>query len=144
MKPIKDKNSVIDKWGKASCSLGFVAIPTLLLFSQKELKITASELNVLLNLIVHWWEKSKKPFPSQAAIAYRTGLSVKTVQRALGSLEKKGLIIKIPTLRSNAATKGKNLYDLSPLIKELDRVSPNILESMISRKKRMVIYDAKQ
>lgn len=143
MKPQKDKNSVIDKWGEVSCSLGWVAVPTLLLFSQKELKITASELNVLMNLIVHWWEKSEKPFPSQAAIAYRTGLSVKTIQRALSNLEKKGLIIKISTPRSNVVTKGKNLYDLSPLIEELDRVSPKILESMISRKKRMVIYNAK-
>lgn len=139
MKNIREKSSVIDKWGDRSCSLGWVAIPTLLLFSQKELKITSSEMNVLLNLVVHWWEKSESPFPSQGAIAYRTGLSLKTVQRALASLEKKKLIIKTATSRSNVVTRGRTLYDLSPLVAELDRVSIRILDSMTSRKK-MVIY----
>lgn len=141
MKPIIEKNSVVDKWGARSCSLGWVAIPTLLLFSQKELKITASELNVLLNLVVHWWEKSKNPFPSQASIAYRTGLSVKTVQRSLTNLERKGLIIKIATPRSHEVTRGRNYYDLSPLVDELDKISPKILSDITSRK-RMVIYNA--
>lgn len=141
MKPVREKNSMIEKWGDQSCSLGWVAIPTLLLFSQKELKITSSELNVLLNLIAHWWEKSQSPFPSQGAIAFRSGLSIKTIQRALNSLEKKGLIIKTPTARSNAATKGRNLYDLSPLVEELDKVSGRVLANMTSRK-RMVIYHA--
>jgi predicted transcriptional regulator len=139
MKNIREKSSVIDKWGNRSCSLGWVAIPTLLLFSQKELKITSSEFNVLLNLIVHWWEKSESPFPSQGAIAYRTGLSLKTVQRSLASLEKKKLIIKTATPRSNMVTKGRTMYDLSPLVAELDRVSPRILDSMTNRRK-MVIY----
>lgn len=132
---------MIDKWGDKSCSLGWVAIPTLLLFAQKELKITSSELNVLLNLIAHWWEKSQSPFPSQGAIAFRSGLSIKTVQRALSSLEKKGLITKTPTPRSDTVTKGRNLYDLSPLVNELDKVSGKILGNMTSRK-RMVIYHA--
>lgn len=134
---------MIDKWGDRSCSLGWVAVPTLLLFSQKELKITSSELNVLLNLIVHWWEKSESPFPSQGAIAYRTGLSLKTVQRALANLEKKKLIIKTATSRSNSVTKGRTLYDLSPLVSELDKVSIRVLESMASRRK-MVIYNEEQ
>ena len=131
---------MIDKWGDRSCSLGWVAIPTLLLFSQKELKITSSELNVLLNLVVHWWEKSESPFPSQGAIAYRTGLSIKTVQRALSNLEKKKLIIKTATSRSNSVTKGRTLYDLSPLVSELDKVSIKVLDGMTSRRK-MVIYN---
>ena len=137
---MREKSSMIDKWGDRSCSLGWVAIPTLLLFSQKELKITSSELNVLLNLVVHWWEKSESPFPSQGAIAYRTGLSIKTVQRALSNLEKKKLIIKTATSRSNSVTKGRTLYDLSPLVSELDKVSIKVLDGMTSRRK-MVIYN---
>lgn len=142
MEKISDKNSIVDKWGKRSCSLGWVAIPTLLLFSQKELGITSSEMNVLLNLVAHWWDKSKKPFPSQGAIAYRTGLSIKTVQRSLGSLEKKGLIIKIPTPRSNLITQGRNMYDLTPLVIKLEEVSEKVLEGITNRK-NMVIHYAK-
>lgn len=141
MRVAKENNSIKDKWGDNSSALGWVAIPTLLLFSQKELGITSSELNVLLNIIVHWWEKSKYPFPSQGAIAYRSGLSLKTVQRALNSLEAKGLIKKEPTARSNAITKGRNIYDLSPLIDKLDKVSPKVLGNMMLRK-NMVIDNA--
>lgn len=141
MSIVKEKNSVVDKWGNRSSSLGWVAIPTLLLFSQKELGITSSELNVLLNLVVHWWEKSKYPFPSQGAIAHRSGLSLKTIQRALNGLEAKGLIIKEHTSRSNFVTKGRNIYDLSPLIEKLDKVSPKVLGEMMMRK-NMVIYNA--
>nr|WP_181717829.1 helix-turn-helix domain-containing protein [Psychrobacter sp.]QJS05787.1 transcriptional regulator protein, MarR family [Psychrobacter sp.] len=142
MKSNSNSNSIVDKWGETSCSLGWVAIPTLLLFSQKELSITASEMNILMNLVAHWWEKSKKPFPSQGAIAYRTGLSIKTVQRSLGSLEKKGLISKTPTPRSNFLTRGRNMYDLSPLVSRLSEVSEKVLEDMTSRK-NMVTYDGK-
>ena len=141
MRVEKENNSIKEKWGSNSSALGWVAIPTLLLFSQKELGITSSELNVLLNVIAHWWEKSKYPFPSQGAIAYRSGLSLKTVQRALNGLEAKGLIIKEHTARSNSITKGRNIYDLSPLIDELDKVSPRVLGNMMLRKK-MVVHDA--
>ena len=132
---------IVEKWGARSSSLGWVAIPTLLLFSQKELKITSAEMNVLLNLIVHWWDKSEIPFPSQAAIVYRTGLSLKTVQRALISLEKKKLIIKTATSRSDPITRGRTMYDLSPLVNELDRVSVTVLEGLKERK-NMVINNA--
>lgn len=132
-------NSILAKWGEKSCTLGWVSIPTLLLFSQRELSITPSELNVLLNLFLHWWERSEKPFPSQEAIAYRAGISLKTVQRALNDLEEKNLIIKIPTPRSNPTTKGRNLYDLTPLVDKLDKVSVKVLQELNSRK-NMVYY----
>ena len=133
------ENSILDKWGENACSLGWVSVPTLLLFSQRELNITSSESNVLMNLFVHWWNRSEKPFPAQEAIAYRAGISVKTVQRALNDLEEKKLIIKIPTPRSNLMTKGRNFYDLTPLIEKLDKVSVKVLRELNSRK-NMVYY----
>lgn len=141
MKKDIKSSSITDKWGLRASSLGWVAIPTLLLFSQRELKITSAEMNVLLNLIVHWWEKSENPFPSQAAIVHRTGLSLKTVQRALTSLEKKKLIVKIATSRADPITKGRTMYDLSPLVNELDKVSVKILEGLKERR-NMVVNDA--
>lgn len=141
MKNNAKSSPIADKWGVRASSLGWVAIPTLLLFSQRELKITSAEMNVLLNLIVHWWDKSEIPFPSQAAIVYRTGLSLKTVQRALTSLERKNLIIKTATSRSDPITRGRTMYDLSPLVDELDKVSVKVLEGLKERK-NMVINNA--
>lgn len=125
-----DKKTILDKWGEEACSLGWVGVPTLLLFAQKDLNISSSELNVLLNLLMHWWNKSEKPYPSQSAIAYRSGLAPKTVQRALHSLEDKGLIGKTSTARSNNITRGRNYYDLTPLVERLNRISPIILSRL--------------
>ena len=121
------KQTILDKWGEEACSLGWVSVPTLLLFAQKDLNISASELNVLMNLLMHWWNKSEKPYPSQSAIAFRSGLAPKTVQRALHSLEDKGLINKTSTARSNNITRGRNYYDLTPLVDRLNVISPLIL-----------------
>lgn len=133
------ENTLISKWGKDSCVLGFTAVPTMLIFAQNELNISSTELNVLLNLFIHWWDKSDKPFPAQGAIAYRTGLSLKTVQRSLSELEEKGLLIKTPTPRSNSKTKGKNLYNLMPLVEKLNQVSPKIMQGLKERK-NMIEY----
>ena len=125
-----DKKTILDKWGEEACSLGWVSVPTLLLFAQKDLNISSSELNVLLNLLMHWWNKSEKPYPSQSAIAFRSGLAPKTVQRALHSLEDNGLIGKTSTARSNNITRGRNYYDLTPLVERLNRISPIILSRL--------------
>ncbi len=138
---MKKSSSIFDKWGEKSCSLGWVSIPTLLLFSQKELNINASEFNVIINLISHWWDKDQAPFPSQKAIAYRTGLSLKTVQRSLATLEDKELIKKTYTLRSDKKTKGRILYDLTPLVDKLDKVSDNIIHEMKERKTMVSYYE---
>lgn len=124
------KKTILEKWGEEVCCLGWVSVPTLLLFSQKELNISASELNVLMNLLIHWWNKSDKPYPSQKAISYRSGLALKTIQRALHSLEDKGLISKISTARSNNITHGRNYYDLMPLVNSLNNISPVILNRL--------------
>ncbi|WP_257223467.1 hypothetical protein [Acinetobacter sp. YH16052] len=51
------KYSFIDKWGETTSQLGFVSVPTALLFAQADLEINALEMNILLNLLMHWWNK---------------------------------------------------------------------------------------
>jgi hypothetical protein len=43
--------SFIEKWGKVTSQLGFVSVPTALLFAQSDLRINALEMNVLMNLL---------------------------------------------------------------------------------------------
>lgn len=131
---------ILEKWGEEACCLGWVSVPTVLMFAQSDLKLSSSELNVLLNLLMHWWGKDEKPYPSQAAISYRSGLAPKTVQRALHSLEAKGLIGKISTARSNSVTRGRNYYDLEPLVKKLNQMAPIISNRL---KKNQEIHSVK-
>lgn len=51
------KTAFKDKWGEETSAVGFIPFPSTLIFAQAELKLTPMEVNVLLNLLVHWWEK---------------------------------------------------------------------------------------
>lgn len=91
---------------------GYQAVPDVLLYSQKDLGISSEELNVLLNLLAHWWRPESSVFPRPTTIAARMGVSVRTVQRVVSSLEKKGIV------RKSRTRDGRTYYDVSPL-KEL-------------------------
>lgn len=113
------------KWGDQISNKGWVAIPTSLFFNQKRLNINSLEMNVLTNLIMHWWDKEKPPYPSQAAIANRIGVSVRTIQRALDELAKKGIIEKQSSSVFNPVFKGRNVYNLEPLVLLLSDIEKN-------------------
>ena len=120
------KSTFKQKWGPETSSVGFTPFPSTLLFAQAELGLTPIEMNIILNLLVHWWEKDKYPYPSQKAIAYRMGVSSRTVQRTLLYLEEKKLIIRQRTSRENKVYRGRNIYNLEPLIETLKILSPRI------------------
>ena len=120
------KSTFKQKWGPETSSVGFTPFPSTLLFAQAELGLTPIEMNIILNLLVHWWEKDKYPYPSQKAIAYRMGVSSRTVQRTLLDLEEKKLIIRQRTRRENKVYRGRNIYNLEPLIETLKILSPRI------------------
>lgn len=54
---MKKSDNFDEKWGEETAKHGWVAVPTTLFFAQQALGINALELNVLLNLIMHWWNK---------------------------------------------------------------------------------------
>jgi DNA-binding MarR family transcriptional regulator len=93
--------------GKVTSQLGFVSVPTALLFAQSDLRINALEMNVLMNLLMHWWDKDQYPYPSQKAIAFRVGVSSRTVQRVLKELEDKELIKRELSSRTHKVFKGE-------------------------------------
>lgn len=83
------------KWGRAighGDKTGFVALPEVLVRSQKRLGISSTEMMVLINVLMHWWSPERKPFPGNNKIAKHMGVSTRTVQRAFETLEQKRLI----------------------------------------------------
>jgi len=123
------------KWGDSSLILGFTPIPTTLIYAQKELGLSSIEMNILLNLLTHWWKKEEFPYPSQAGIAHRIGVSTRTVQRTLAGLETKGFIIRNKTSRDNNKYKGRSIYDLSPLVKILEEKTPEL--DIVKKQKKL-------
>ena len=48
---------------------------------------------VLLNILLHWWRDDEWPYPRISIIGERVGTSRRTVERAIRSLQEKGLVI---------------------------------------------------
>jgi len=94
---------------------GFSPVPHLLLLHQKELGITSAELNVYLQIFMHWYDAGRNPFPQTGTIAQRMGTTKRTIQRLINSLEKKDMIQKIPGTRR----RDPNQYDVRPLLLKL-------------------------
>lgn len=118
-------SDVSDKWGKEVAERGFGQIPNYLLllnqFLAKEKRLTPVELLVLIQLVGNWWKKAERPFPSMMTLALRCGVSERQIQRAVGNLEKIGLIKRV-----NRRTQGiiaSNAYDLEPLVSILQQVA---------------------
>lgn len=129
MKP----SSLNEKWGDEALVMGWTAIPSSLLMLQKTLGIDSVALNVLLNLTASWWEAAKNPYPSQQTIAERMGTSKRTVQRAIRELENLRLIEVKRTEITHPIFKGRNIYDLSPLVEVLIKLTPSLQQLNRSR-----------
>ena len=124
------ENVLEKKWGKDSLSMGWTSIPSSLIFLQSTLLISPNAMNVLLHLVMHWWDANKNPHPSQKAIAYKMGVSTRTVQRALYELEERRIISKQTTKKEHPVYRGRNIYDLSPLVRLLEELTPDLKEQI--------------
>lgn len=128
------QNVALDKlWGKESLELNWTAVPNSLIFLQHELGITSQELVVLLNILMHRFSSKPErlPFPSVGSIATRTGQTQRNVRRHLTSLEKKGMLKRVSTPREGTY-RGRNQYDVAPLIQELKERTPKLKANLKS------------
>jgi DNA-binding transcriptional ArsR family regulator len=119
----KDKRRSDEKWTTQVMKLGFTPLPSLLLRAQGKLGISPEQLNVILQIIEHWWEADKLPFPSKETLARRIGKSPRQVQRYLTQLEEAGLIRRIERFNGRKA-QVSNGYDLRGLVAKLKAVEP--------------------
>lgn len=87
------RSDLADLWGDG-IGAGFTAIPNALIRAQKRMGLTANDMVVLLNLLMHRWHDDSRPFPRPASIANRSGLGTRTIQRSLSHLAELGLITR--------------------------------------------------
>jgi len=118
----QDENFIQQKWPgivRSGNEFGFVAVPNALLTYQGQLRLTPSELSVLLQVLSFWWFRDRPPFPKTGVIAKRIGVSVRTVMRCLDSMEKKGLLTRY---KGEAVEGGPlvRIIDLTGLIEKLE------------------------
>jgi DNA-binding Lrp family transcriptional regulator len=80
-------------------------------------------LNVLLQIVEHWWEAGKHAYPSKETIARRMGKSPRQVQRYLTKLEAGGFIQRIARYHGRKA-QTSNAYALHGLVEKLKAIEP--------------------
>ncbi|WP_370688260.1 helix-turn-helix domain-containing protein [Flavimaribacter sediminis] len=119
--------TAVDLWGPAA-EFGFQIVPDILLLEQRQLGISSEELNALLNLNAHRWRRKDPVFPGTSTIAERMGVSVRTVQRLIRSLEKKSLVVRKKT------ADGHMYFELDLLNQKLE---PFVSDRIKKGKKRM-------
>ncbi len=113
------------KWGSQIYSLGWAGIPNILIERQQKLGIDSVDMNILLILIKHWWEKDNNPYPSKKTIADMIGRDSTTVQRHIRDLERKGIIERKPRYNSKSVGGGQksNEYVLTGLVRKLKQLA---------------------
>jgi len=119
----KDRRRSEDKWSAQVMKLGFTPLPSLLLRAQARIGLNPEQLNVLLQIVEHWWEADKLPFPSKDTLARRMGKSPRQVQRYLTQLEDGGFIARIERFNGRKA-QVSNSYDPAGLVAKLIAVEP--------------------
>lgn len=107
-----------DKWGEAA-KAGFQTIPDVLLKQQSRLGLTPTEMIALLNL--GWRHPGERLFPRSATIAGRMGVVVRTVQRALATLRRLGLLAKVKETSPEGVD--RRVYGLSGLVERLEELT---------------------
>lgn len=125
-----------DKWGKEALSMGWAAIPSSLFFLQSQLQISPTGMNILVNLVMHWWGEEERPHPSQASLAARIGVSERTIQREIADLVEKGILRKKASPTHHPKFRGRNLYDLTPLVIQLNELAPIVRGNLKKTKER--------
>ena len=88
-------SAIRQRWRGAvtTADTGFTAVPDVLIKSQAQLDLSSTEMVVLLNILLHWWRDDDWPFPRISVIGERMGTSRRTVERAVRSLQAKGLVV---------------------------------------------------
>jgi hypothetical protein len=132
----KDKRSAETKYGKAVMAHGFTVVPNLLLQGQAHLKISPTAFNVLLHLVMHWWDAHEAPHPAIGTIARRIGKSPRTLFRYFDELEAAGLVQREARFKGQKA-QTTSAYVLTGLAAKLREIEPDFKAAKQFRGKRM-------
>ncbi len=131
------------KWGKLIIEAGWLAVPSVFLQRQRAFRLDPLDLNILLQIADHWWERGNLPFPSKKTLAERIGVDPRTVQRRIAQMEKDGLIHRIPR-RHNSGGSKTNIYSFDGLIREAEPYAQEILNERDKRKREKSDRDTRK
>jgi predicted transcriptional regulator len=131
------------KWSKVLMDAGWTVVPNVLLVRQRALGLDATDINILLHLMQHWWRKDDKPHPSKKTIATAMNIHPRTVQRRIARLEKAGLIAR-QVRRVDGRASLTNIYHLDGLITAVKPYAQEMIEGVKKKVEEKAALRAKK
>jgi len=119
------------KWGKA-LDAGFQIVPNVLLRGQAKLGLDPLDVVILLNIALHWWQRDDLPFPQPRVIANRAGVSIRTIERRLEDLERRGFLRRLAPEKSRNRLSQRRI-DLGGLVERLQEYATTNLARRAGR-----------
>mgnify|MGYP000741683479 CR=1 FL=1 len=123
------KSPASQKWGAKVMDSGFCMLPSLLLRAQRRLHLNPTQLAVLIQIVDHWWDAGRKPYPSKKELAKRLGIGERQVQRYIAELEAAGLLKREDRFAQNHNGRLSNIYNLDGLVERLKEIEPDFREA---------------
>lgn len=133
-KPAPPKSSTEKIFGTKVFSHGYTGIPNILLRGQKRLGISATQFNIIAQLMSYWINPERPPFPSKRELAGRIGITEQTLRINIKALEDQGLVVREQRITAHGDY-GSNTYKLDGLVRKLKELEPDFEEE---RKEREV------
>lgn len=103
------------KWTKELLTPGWTLVPNILLTKQHALGLDPVDVNIILQILKHWWHADEAPFPSQIQLAKAMNVDPSTVKRHLSGLRANGFVDWTQRTRKDGG-RASNRYDFSGLI----------------------------
>jgi predicted transcriptional regulator len=121
------------KWSKTLMDAGWTAFPSIILEKQAALGLSALDINIILHLSTYWWDADNKPHPTKATIAEALGVSPRTIQRRIASMEAAGFMEREYRKNKNKGN-DSNKYHFDGLIDEVTPHAEEKLEAIEERR----------
>ena len=112
-----------------SAEAGFHQVPDVLIRAQNKLGLDAVDLVILVNIIIHWWDKDDLPYPRPEVIAKRMGVSRRTIERRLYELEHNKKLIQRLDSEKFKDKKAIRRFKLDGLIEKLKGLGESYAET---------------
>jgi DNA-binding MarR family transcriptional regulator len=128
----QNEHKLVRKWGKLNMRAGWVGFPSAVIQFQDQLRLSSTELNVLLQIADHWWDPERHPYPSKGLIATRMRVRPRSIQRIIARLESRKLLERVARKYPNGGNKS-NEYRLAGLARAAEPFAKEIIEKFEKR-----------
>lgn len=121
------------RWTAALVRPGWTALPSVIIDRQQALGLDPIDMNIILHLAKHWWQKDNPARPSKASVAAAMNVNVSTIRKRIARMERDGLIHRVARYHPVSGRQENNAYLFDGLIKE---ATPFAIEAMQEKERR--------